>query len=50
MRMGSKFSIPSIPSIPDGWADGMDDFKFSCELGRNRHSGEAETEGVLQDK
>lgn len=50
MRTDSKFSIPSIPNIPDRWADGMDVFKFSRELGRNRHSGEAETEGVLQDK
>ena len=50
MRMNTKRTIPSIPTIRDRWVDGMDDFKFSCELGRNRHSGEAETEGVLQDK
>ena len=46
MRTDTKFSIPSIPSIRDGWADGMDVFKFSCEGGRGRRSGGAETEGV----
>ena len=46
MRSDSNFSIPSIPSIRDGWADGMDVFKFSCEGGRGRRSGSAETEGV----
>ena len=46
MRTGSSFSIPSIPSIRDGWADGMDVFKFNCEGGRGRRSGSAETEGV----
>lgn len=46
MRSNAKSSIPSIPSIPDRWADGMDVFKFSCEGGRGRRSGEAETEGV----
>ena len=46
MRTDSKFSIPSIPNIRDGWADGMDVFKFSCEGGRGRRSGSAETEGV----
>ena len=46
MRTDTKFSIPSIPSIRDGWADGMDVFKFSCEGGRGRRSGSAETEGV----
>ena len=42
MRTDTKFSIPSIPNIRDGWADGMDVFKFSRELGRNRCSGRAE--------
>ena len=42
MRSDTKFSIPSIPNIRDGWADGMDVFKFSRELGRNRCSGRAE--------
>ena len=46
MSSDTKFSIPSIPSIRDGWADGMDVFKFSCEGGRGRRSGSAETEGV----
>ena len=46
MSSDTKFSIPSIPSIRDGWADGMDVFKFSCEGGRGRRSGGAETEGV----
>ena len=46
MRSDTKFSIPSIPNIRDGWADGMDVFKFSCEGGRGRRSGSAETEGV----
>ena len=46
MRSDTKFSIPSIPNIRDGWADGMDVFKFSCEGGRGRRSGGAETEGV----
>ena len=46
MRTDTKFSIPSIPSIRDGWADGMDVFKFSCEGGRGRRSGGAETKGV----
>ena len=46
MRTDTKFSIPSIPNIRDGWADGMDVFKFSCEGGRGRRSGSAETEGV----
>ena len=46
MRSNAKSSIPSIPSIPDRWADGMDVFKFSCEGGRGRRSGGAETEGV----
>ena len=46
MRSDTKFSIPSIPNIRDGWADGMDVFKFSCEGGRVRRSGRAETEGV----
>lgn len=31
MSANAKSSIPSIPSIPDRWADGMDDFQFSCE-------------------
>lgn len=47
MRTDSKFSIPSIPNIPDRWADGMDDFKFSCELRCNRRSGRAEKERVF---
>ncbi len=46
MRSDTKFSIPSIPNIRDGWADGMDVFKFSGEGGRGRRSGSAETEGV----
>ena len=46
MSSDTKFSIPSIPSIRDGWADGMDVFKFSCEGRRGRRSGSAETEGV----
>lgn len=46
MRTDSNFSIPSIPSIRDRWADGMEDFKFNCERGRDRRSGGAETEGV----
>ena len=46
MSSDTKFSIPSIPNIRDGWADGMDVFKFSCEGGRGRRSGSAETEGV----
>lgn len=46
MRTDTKFSIPSIQSIRDGWADGMDVFKFSCEGGRGRRSGGAETKGV----
>lgn len=46
MRSDSNSSIPSIPSIRDGWADGMDVFKFSCEGGRGRRSGSAETKGV----
>lgn len=46
MSSDTKFSIPSIPSIRDGWADGMDVFKFNCEGGRGRRSGGAETEGV----
>ena len=46
MRSDTKFSIPSIPNIRDGWADGMDVFKFSCEGGRGRRSGSAETEWV----
>ena len=46
MRSNAKSSIPSIPNIRDGWADGMDVFKFSCEGGRGRRSGGAETEGV----
>ena len=46
MSSDTKFSIPSIPNIRDGWADGMDVFKFSGEGGRGRRSGSAETEGV----
>ena len=46
MSSDTKFSIPSIPNIRDGWADGMDVFKFSCEGGRGRRSGSAETEGA----
>lgn len=46
MSSDTKSSIPSIPSIRDGWADGMDVFKFNCEGGRGRRSGGAETEGV----
>lgn len=49
MRTDTKFSIPSIPSIPKPRMDGMDGidvFKFSCEGGRGRRSGSAETEGV----
>ena len=46
MSSDTKFSIPSIPNIRDRWADGMDVFKFSCEGGRGRRSGGAETEGV----
>ena len=46
MRSDTKFSIPSIPNIRDRWADGMDVFKFSCEGGRDRRSGGAETKGV----
>ena len=46
MSSDTKFSIPSIPNIRDGWADGMDVFKFSCEGGRGRRSGGAETKGV----
>lgn len=46
MRSDTKSSIPSIPTIRDGGADGMDVFKFTCEGGRDRRSGRAETEGV----
>lgn len=46
MRTDSNFSIPSIPSIRDRWADGMEDFKFNCEGERERRSGSAETKGV----
>ncbi len=46
MSSDTKFSIPSIPNIRDGWADGMDVFKFSCEGRRGRRSDGAETEGV----
>lgn len=46
MRSNAKSSIPSIPSIRDGWADGMDVFKFTCEGGCGCRSGSAETEGV----
>ena len=46
MRMNTKCTIPSIPTIRDRWVDGMDVFKFSCEGGRGRRSGGAETEGV----
>ena len=46
MSSDTKFSISSIPNIRDGCADGMDVFKFSCEGGRGRRSGGAETEGV----
>ena len=46
MSSDTKFSIPSIPNIRDGWADGMDVFKFSCEGGRGRRSGSAEPEWV----
>ena len=46
MSSDTKFSIPSIPNIRDGWADRMDVFKFSCEGGRGRRSGSAETKGV----
>ena len=49
MRSDTKFSIPSIPSIPKPRMDGMDGidvFKFTCEGGRDRRSGGAETEGV----
>lgn len=46
MSSDTKFSIPSIPNIRDGWADGMDVFKFSGEGERGRRSGSAETEGV----
>lgn len=31
MSANAKSSIPSIPSIPDRWADGMDDFQFSAK-------------------
>ena len=47
MRLNAESSIPSIPRIPDRWADGMDDFKFNCELGFNRRSGRAEKERVF---
>ena len=46
MRTDSNFSIPSIPSIRDRWADGMEDFKFNCAGERERRSGSAETKGV----
>lgn len=46
MRSDTKFSIPSIPSIRDGWADGIDVFQFARKGGRGRRSGSAETEGV----
>lgn len=49
MSSDTKFSIPSIPSVPKPRMDGMDGidvFKFSCEGGRGRRSGRAETEGV----
>ena len=46
MSSDTEFSIPSIPNLRDGWADGMDVFKFSCEGGRGRRSGGAETKGV----
>ena len=46
MRSDTKFSIPSIPTIRDGWADGMDVFKFTCEGERDYRSDGAETEGV----
>ena len=47
MRVNTKCTIPSIPSIPDRWADGMEDFQFSCELGCNQRSGRAEKERVF---
>ena len=46
MRSNAKSSIPSIPNIRDGWADGIDVFKFSREGGCGRRSGGAETKGV----
>jgi len=46
MRSNAKSSIPSIPTVRDGWTDGMDVFKFICEGGRGSRSGSAETEGV----
>ena len=46
MRSDTKFSIPSIPSIPKPRMDGIDVFKFNCEASRKRCSGSAETEGV----
>lgn len=46
MSSDTKFSIPSIPNIRDGWADGIDVFKFIREANRKRCSGSAETEGV----
>ena len=38
MSSDTNFSIPSIPNIRDGWADGMDVFKFTCEGGCNGKS------------
>ena len=46
MRSDTENTIPSIPSIRDRWADGIDVFKFTREGGRGRRSGRAETEGV----
>ena len=46
MSSDTKFSIPSIPSIPKTRMDGIDVFKFTREGGRERRSGRAETEGV----
>ena len=46
MRSDTKFSIPSIPSIPKPRMDGIDVFKFTREGGRDRRSDGAETEGV----
>ena len=35
MRSDTENTIPSIPSIRDGWADGMENFQFTCKGGCN---------------
>lgn len=50
MRSDTKFSIPSIPNIRDGWADGMDVFKFSCEGDVAADLAELKRKGYLQSR